>query len=90
MYDALFKLIANLIERVVGVSLDRSILAKPGLHKELVKLHHCLSEIILLSSEVIDDLESESGLFNAQYMTRMARIALMPPKAMRCRPSETL
>ena len=31
-----------------------------------------------------------SGLFNAQYMTRMARIALMPPKAMRCRPSETL
>jgi len=30
------------------------------------------------------------GLFNAQYMTRMARIALMPPKAMRCRPSETL
>jgi hypothetical protein len=28
--------------------------------------------------------------FNAQYMTRMARIALMPPKAMRCRPSETL
>ena len=32
----------------------------------------------------------EAGLFNAQYMTRMARIALMPPKAMRCRPSETL
>ena len=31
-----------------------------------------------------------AGLFNAQYMTRMARIALMPPKAMRCRPSETL
>ena len=31
-----------------------------------------------------------SRLFNAQYMTRMARIALMPPKAMRCRPSETL
>ena len=30
------------------------------------------------------------GLFNAQYMTRMARIASMPPKAMRCRPSETL
>ena len=33
---------------------------------------------------------TRSGLFNAQYMTRMARIALMPPKAMRCRPSETL
>jgi hypothetical protein len=32
----------------------------------------------------------DPGLFNAQYMTRMARIALMPPKAMRCRPSETL
>ena len=32
----------------------------------------------------------DAGLFNAQYMTRMARIALMPPKAMRCRPSETL
>ena len=31
-----------------------------------------------------------AGPFNAQYMTRMARIALMPPKAMRCRPSETL
>jgi uncharacterized membrane protein YeaQ/YmgE (transglycosylase-associated protein family) len=31
-----------------------------------------------------------AGLFNAQYMTRMARIALMPPKAMRCRPSEML
>ena len=31
-----------------------------------------------------------AGLFNAQCMTRMARIALMPPKAMRCRPSETL
>jgi len=25
----------------------------------------------------------QTGLFNAQYMTRMARIALMPPKAMR-------
>jgi hypothetical protein len=33
---------------------------------------------------------SHPGLFNAQYMTRMARIASMPPKAMRCRPSETL
>src|SRR5262249_10054878 len=32
----------------------------------------------------------KAGLFNAQYMTRMARIASMPPKAMRCRPSETL
>ena len=35
-------------------------------------------------------VDAEAGLFNAQYMTRMARIALMPPKAMRCRPSETL
>ena len=35
-------------------------------------------------------LGNAPGLFNAQYMTRMARIALMPPKAMRCRPSETL
>jgi pyruvate/2-oxoglutarate dehydrogenase complex dihydrolipoamide dehydrogenase (E3) component len=35
-------------------------------------------------------LVGATGLFNAQYMTRMARIALMPPKAMRCRPSETL
>ena len=30
------------------------------------------------------------GLFNAQYMTRMLRIASMPPNAMRCRPSDTL
>ncbi len=30
------------------------------------------------------------GLFNAQFMTRMLRIASMPPKAMRCRPSEML
>ena len=29
-------------------------------------------------------------LFNAQYMTRMLRIASMPPNAMRCRPSDTL
>jgi len=35
-------------------------------------------------------LVTRAGLFNAQYMMRMARIALMPPKAMRCRPSETL
>lgn len=35
-------------------------------------------------------LVGATGLFNAQYMMRMARIALMPPKAMRCRPSETL
>ena len=40
--------------------------------------------------ELLRGLASEAGLFNAQYMTRMARIALMPPKAMRCRPSETL
>ena len=31
-----------------------------------------------------------AGLFNAQYMTRMLRIASMPPNAMRCRPSDTL
>jgi class 3 adenylate cyclase len=36
------------------------------------------------------ELRNIAGLFNAQYMTRMARIALIPPKAMRCRPSETL
>ena len=30
------------------------------------------------------------GLFNAQYMTRIARMARMPPKAMRWRPSVTL
>jgi hypothetical protein len=38
----------------------------------------------------VDGGQRLAGLFNAQYMTRMARIALMPPKAMRCRPSETL
>jgi hypothetical protein len=31
-----------------------------------------------------------AGLFNAQYMTRIPRIAWMPPKAMRWRPSVTL
>src|SRR4051794_26479630 len=31
-----------------------------------------------------------AGLFNAQYIMRIARIALMPPKAIRWRPSETL
>ena len=31
-----------------------------------------------------------AGLFNAQYMTRIARMARMPPKAMRWRPSVTL
>ena len=31
-----------------------------------------------------------TGLFNAQYMTRIARMARMPPKAMRWRPSVTL
>ena len=41
-------------------------------------------------AEAIHKQEGKAGLFNAQYMTRMARIALMPPKAMRCRPSETL
>ena len=39
---------------------------------------------------IIAGIDTTPGLFNAQYMTRMARIALMPPKAMRCRPSETL
>jgi hypothetical protein len=43
-----------------------------------------------LHSLCITSLGIGPGLFNAQYMTRMARIALMPPKAMRCRPSETL
>jgi hypothetical protein len=38
----------------------------------------------------LEKFPKDPGLFNAQYMTRMARIALMPPKAMRCRPSETL
>ena len=37
-----------------------------------------------------DGFGYSSGLFNAQYMTRMASIALMPPKAMRWRPSERL
>ena len=32
----------------------------------------------------------DPGLFNAQYMTRIARMARMPPKAMRWRPSVTL
>ena len=32
----------------------------------------------------------DAGLFNAQYMTRIARMARMPPKAMRWRPSVTL
>jgi aerobic C4-dicarboxylate transport protein len=28
-------------------------------------------------------LDPKTGLFNAQYMTRMSRIASIPPKAMR-------
>lgn len=35
-------------------------------------------------------LQAYAGLFNAQFMTRMARIAAMPPKAMRCRASVML
>jgi hypothetical protein len=30
-----------------------------------------------------DSGEVDPGLFNAQYMTRMSRIASIPPKAMR-------
>ena len=55
------------------------------------KLAHATEFIVLnLPGKVVSCLALLAGLFNAQYMTRMARIALMPPKAMRCRPSETL
>ena len=36
------------------------------------------------------DATDHHRLFNAQYMTRLARIALMPPKAMPCQPSSRL
>ena len=48
---------------------------------------------ILLIRQVPADVAIGNGLRDRavqRYMTRMARIALMPPKAMRCRPSETL
>ena len=41
---------------------------------------------------VVDDFSREclAGLFNAQFMKRIARRAPMPPKAMRCLASVTL
>jgi cellulose biosynthesis protein BcsQ len=50
--------------------------------------------VLVPTSATADDLDSVlpwmPGLFNAQFMTRMARIASTPPKAMRCRASVTL
>ena len=65
--------------------------ARPCLHDDALRPNDGLAMPAIRSYPVIDGASLDvSGLFNAQYMTRMARIALMPPKAMRCRPSETL
>ena len=62
-------------------------------HVMPMKCSQGLQQAMNRGAEVVQRLDNDGidpGLFNAQYMTRMARIALMPPKAMRCRPSETL
>jgi hypothetical protein len=46
--------------------------------------------LLILDNDSFSLMHFPTGLFNAQYMIRIPRIALMPPKAMRCRPSETL
>ena len=58
--------------------------------------HFCIMQSSIPASDyaLMPDTGTEtgslSGLFNAQYMTRIARMARMPPKAMRWRPSVTL
>jgi hypothetical protein len=49
-----------------------------------------LQRAVLIFRQAAPLHTSQAGLFNAQFMTRMASTALMPPKAMRCRPSVTL
>jgi hypothetical protein len=74
------------------------IVAQSLYRKDPAKALNTARDIILrlpkTDENVINAYVLEAGVypgpFNAQYMTRMARIALMPLKAMRCRPSEML
>jgi hypothetical protein len=56
------------------------------------KVHRCAPKSVLLCVQARNAVPASiaAGLFDAQYMIRIPRIALMPPKAMRRRPSETL
>ena len=52
--------------------------------------HNYRLATLVLGNPFTSKFHQTAGLFNAQYMTRIARMARMPPKAMRWRPSVTL